>query len=48
MPLIVLIVRIGVLVRPVQKFGFKKTWGCLTVFVLSRLLLIGPMFCPGK
>ena len=48
MQLIVLIVWIGVLGWLVKKFGFKKTWGCLTVFVLSLLLLIGLMSCLSK
>lgn len=48
MHLIILIVWIGVLVWLVKKFGFKKTWVCLTVFVLLLLLLIGLMSCLGK
>lgn len=48
MHLIILIVWIGVLVWLVKKFGFKNTWGCLTVFALSLFLLIGMMSCLGK
>ncbi len=48
MHLIVLIVWIGVLVWLVRKFGFTCTWGCLIVFVVSLLLLIGIMSCLGK
>ena len=48
MQLIVLIVWIFVLVKLVQKFGFKNTWGCLTIFVLSLLLLNCLMSCLGK
>ena len=48
MHLIILIVWIGVLVWLVKKFGFKKTWGCLTVFVLSLFLLCGLLSCLGK
>ena len=48
MHLIVLIVWIAVLVWLVKMFGFKNTWVCLTVFVLSLLLLTGLMSCMGK
>lgn len=48
MPLVFLIVWIFVLVWLVRKFGFKNTWGCLTVFVLSLFLLFGLLSCLGK
>ena len=48
MPLIILIVWILVLVWLVKKFGFKNTWVCLSVFVLSLFLLAGLMSCLGK
>jgi len=48
MPLIILIVWIGVLIWLVKKFGFKNTWVCLTIFVLSLFLLFGLLSCLGK
>ena len=48
MQLIILIVWIGVLVWLVKKFGFKKTWGCLIVFMLSLFLVFGMLSCLGK
>lgn len=45
MQLIILIVWIFILVKLVQKFGFRKTWGTIIIVMLSLFLVFGLLSC---
>ena len=43
--LLILIVWIFILVKLVRKFGFEKTWGTITIVMLSLFLVFGLLSC---